>query len=588
MARQVNGHLGTFPTISDLESKFPPAEFTGCSVNIGTTSPYHKAWSNGQTWSSAILESSDLNVFYTSPLALALRYAFPLATASFGSSTPDTTVGTARYPWRASTRYEKGAIRTNSGNIYTCTVAGTSASATGPTHGSSTATDGTVTWEYTSADPDRWIASTAYVVGDFVNNLGSLYRCTTAGTSAASGGPNANSTGIVDGTAQWSRVQQFFVDTRNGNDIYTIGTGQTPLTPTKTINPIIGANIKLWVAAGSTFNVSFTGSGSGLITALQPGATITVYDPTTGNEIRDQPNPYSRRLQGLWITEEEKATKYFKIQGDANNQSFSNITRTGGITIGTTNAATGLIRGAYITGCYYGIRIIQTTPVRIEDVLIEQAGSLTDATGQYHGASMRSEATSSNSGSSFARVGIKNDGVSEDGWWASGSDNMVNWTISDTAIWHKPNQTYNSNHADGLQFNRYPGVCTFKRVVVEHYLNSSDTIDDASEGVDQVGAAFITDTGGSSLASSVTMTDCVLVSNLLVLNTQPIDLALTRCVFATVKFDRTQVAYVNNINSGGVATQTDCINLLVNKNNPNDTVNSAVVPTKTRTFDITL
>ena len=49
-----------------------------------------------------------------------------------------------------------------------------------------------------------WVASTAYAVGDKVKNNNNIYKCSTAGTSAGSGGPTAGSgTGIVDNTAKW-------------------------------------------------------------------------------------------------------------------------------------------------------------------------------------------------------------------------------------------------------------------------------------------------------------------------------------------------------------------------------------------------
>lgn len=50
MARQVNGHLGTFDTIAALTAKFPPSEYIGCSANVGTAIPYTKAWCNGSEW----------------------------------------------------------------------------------------------------------------------------------------------------------------------------------------------------------------------------------------------------------------------------------------------------------------------------------------------------------------------------------------------------------------------------------------------------------------------------------------------------------------------------------------------------------
>lgn len=49
-----------------------------------------------------------------------------------------------------------------------------------------------------------WLASTAYVVGQTRVNGANSYQLTTAGTSAASGGPTGTGAGIADGTAVWS------------------------------------------------------------------------------------------------------------------------------------------------------------------------------------------------------------------------------------------------------------------------------------------------------------------------------------------------------------------------------------------------
>ncbi len=49
----------------------------------------------------------------------------------------------------------------------------------------------------------EWIAATGYLVGDYVLNSGNTYICTTAGTSAGSGGPTTTGTGITDGGCVW-------------------------------------------------------------------------------------------------------------------------------------------------------------------------------------------------------------------------------------------------------------------------------------------------------------------------------------------------------------------------------------------------
>ena len=49
-----------------------------------------------------------------------------------------------------------------------------------------------------------WAASTAYVVGDRrTNDSGKVYECITAGTSAGSGGPTGTTSDITDNTAHW-------------------------------------------------------------------------------------------------------------------------------------------------------------------------------------------------------------------------------------------------------------------------------------------------------------------------------------------------------------------------------------------------
>lgn len=51
-----------------------------------------------------------------------------------------------------------------------------------------------------------WQASTVYALNQQVSNGGNVYICTTAGTSASSGGPTGTGTGITDGSAVWSYV----------------------------------------------------------------------------------------------------------------------------------------------------------------------------------------------------------------------------------------------------------------------------------------------------------------------------------------------------------------------------------------------
>lgn len=55
-----------------------------------------------------------------------------------------------------------------------------------------------------------WAGSTAYALNALVtNDSGKSYICTTAGTSASSGGPTGTGTNITDGTAHWNYIAPF-------------------------------------------------------------------------------------------------------------------------------------------------------------------------------------------------------------------------------------------------------------------------------------------------------------------------------------------------------------------------------------------
>lgn len=53
-------------------------------------------------------------------------------------------------------------------------------------------------------DAVAWTPTTAYVLYDHVTNSGNVYRCTTAGTSAGAGGPTGTGGAIQDGTVVWA------------------------------------------------------------------------------------------------------------------------------------------------------------------------------------------------------------------------------------------------------------------------------------------------------------------------------------------------------------------------------------------------
>jgi hypothetical protein len=108
--------------------------------------------------------------------------------------------------WVANTFYAVNTKRTNGGNTYWCTTAGTSAASGGPTGTAvSGIVDGTCVWSYVgNSDYTAWQAGHIYTAGQYAYNGANTYKCTASGTSAGSGGPTGTAvSGIVDNTAQW-------------------------------------------------------------------------------------------------------------------------------------------------------------------------------------------------------------------------------------------------------------------------------------------------------------------------------------------------------------------------------------------------
>lgn len=155
-------------------------------------------------------------------------------------------------PWLAGELVILGNKRSNGGNVYKCSQAGRAdTSGTGPSGTGTDIVDGSAKWDYVSAftagvyeplaaihvkghsDTENynisnnsisgckkgikissiaeaktdWTASTAFALGDKVVNNSINYKCTTAGTSASSGGgPTGTGSAIADGSVVWQYV----------------------------------------------------------------------------------------------------------------------------------------------------------------------------------------------------------------------------------------------------------------------------------------------------------------------------------------------------------------------------------------------
>jgi len=104
------------------------------------------SWTSRQTF-AATTNSTSADKGQMSQVGSYLYYPAKLVTGGWTMhrAPADITTFTA---WAGSTAYTVGKARTNGGNIYVCTVAGTSAASGGPTGTGTSITDGSVTWKY--------------------------------------------------------------------------------------------------------------------------------------------------------------------------------------------------------------------------------------------------------------------------------------------------------------------------------------------------------------------------------------------------------------------------------------------------------
>jgi hypothetical protein len=113
-------------------------------------------------------------------------------------------------PWTALHHYGVGERCTNdTDKTYQCVSEGRSAAATGPTGTGTAIADGTVEWNYIEASSasTNWChwPSTAYKVGELCSwDTGKIYRCAQAGTTASANPPIGTVADIVDGTVRWA------------------------------------------------------------------------------------------------------------------------------------------------------------------------------------------------------------------------------------------------------------------------------------------------------------------------------------------------------------------------------------------------
>lgn len=154
-----------------------------------------------------------------------------LAAAVYASSSPSDATGARLDDICALTGTIRKAAKaslaslTLTGTPTTVVTLGSQASVMGTTERFNTLAEATI------VASTAWAITTAYVIGNRVTNSGNVYLCTVAGTSAGSGGPVLETSAEVDGTVTWrflgNGTGDIDVDSESANTGPVVGTSGT-------------------------------------------------------------------------------------------------------------------------------------------------------------------------------------------------------------------------------------------------------------------------------------------------------------------------------------------------------------------------
>ena len=164
-----------------------------------------------------------------------------------------------------------------------------------------------------------WVASTAYVAGNKVQNGANIYICDTAGTSSGSGGPTGTGTNITDGGAIWDYEATVSATTTLIKNYLTPSSATaTEDIQALTINDTTFLNNRTKVVStGSTGNGSYTRNkfhtvATSAINTSTDVITVTNHGFSTGDRVF-----YIEAGSGL-ATPLANGTAYYVIKIDAN------------------------------------------------------------------------------------------------------------------------------------------------------------------------------------------------------------------------------------------------------------------------------
>ena len=210
----VNGSLSIAITNSGTGYTAAPTIYVTPSniANVAT-------WAVSTTYLANTIVKNGSNYYVTTATGISASSGGGPTGTTLGSANTDNTI-TWYYigNYAANTLYSSTSSYVFKNNlVYKLNTAGTTANPTTPT-GTTTFTDGGVTWTYVSGigSPAAWVKGTVYSANTIVSNGGNYYICTTAGTAAGTGsGPTATvlSSTISDNSVKWNYIGSWYAGT---------------------------------------------------------------------------------------------------------------------------------------------------------------------------------------------------------------------------------------------------------------------------------------------------------------------------------------------------------------------------------------
>jgi len=136
--------------------------------------------------------------------------------------------------------------------------------------GSGIVLDNSITWQYigqgtVTATTPQWLASHAYVVGNKVFNLGNIYKCVIAGTSASSGGP----TGLGSANGAFYGLQQVVLSSNGQSGAQTNQSGSNVDNYVLFSGNPVDIMLQIILSTGVGTNYSGTGTNYDVLPANQ-------------------------------------------------------------------------------------------------------------------------------------------------------------------------------------------------------------------------------------------------------------------------------------------------------------------------------